>query len=124
MIKWFLELALEQIRKNVNFATFLVENVPPAADHPDVELNSDNRVSTWLSFNHRSIKKKIMATLLKHLDSKTKPTELKKITPAWNIVTRYGLKFKQEEENVYKIDDIKHIFLRSRENNIVLTFTF
>ena len=123
MIKWFPELALEQIRKNVNFATFLVENVPPA-NYPDVELTPDNRVLTWLSFNNRSIKKKITATLLKPFDLNTKPAELKQITPAWNNVTRYGLKFKQEEENVYKIDNVKHIFLRSRENNIVLTFTF
>ena len=44
MIKWFPELALEEIRKNVNFATFLVENVPPTDDHPDVELTTrDNK---------------------------------------------------------------------------------
>ena len=99
VIRWFPELALEEIRKNVNFATFLVENVPPTDDHPDVELTRDNkRVLTWFSYNHRSINKKRMATRLKPYDSNTKPAELKKITPPLNIDTQYGLKFKQEEK--------------------------
>ena len=78
MIKWFPDMALEEIRKNVNFATFLVENVPPTDDHPDVELSRDNkkRVLTWFSYNHRSINKKRTATRLKPYDSNTKPAEL------------------------------------------------
>ena len=122
MIKWFPELSLEQIRKNVNFATFLVENVSPSDSHRDVELSADNRVSTWISFNHpQSSKQKI---LLKTIDPQTKAAGLKRIVPIWNIHPRYGLKFEQKEENVYKVDDIKNIFFRSRGTSTVLTFTF
>ena len=51
LIKWFPDLAIEQIRKNVNFSTFLVETLPPEQDW-DVELSSDKRVTAWRSFNH------------------------------------------------------------------------
>ena len=112
---------MEQIRKNGNFATFLVENVSPSDTHRDVELSADNKVSTWISFNHQSSKEKI---LLKTIDSQTKAAGLKRIVPVWNIHPRYGLKFEQKEENVYKVVDIKNIFFRSRGTSIVLTFTF
>ena len=121
MIKWFPELALEQIRRNVNYATFLVENVTPGDAHRDVELSSVNRVLTWISFNHQSSKEKI---LLKTLDPQTKGAELQRIVPVRNIHPRYGLKFEQKEENVYKVVDIKNNYLRSRGANIVLTITF
>ena len=112
---------MEQIRKNVNFATFLVENVSPSDNHRDVELSADNRVSAWISFNHQSSKEKI---LLKTIDSQTKAAGLKRIVPTWNIHPRYGLKFEQKEENVYKVVDIKNIFFRSRATSIKLSFTF
>ena len=123
MVKWFPELSLEQIRKNVNFATFLVENVTPGDANRDVDLSADNRVSTWMSFNHhpQSGKQKF---LLKTIDPQTKTAMLKRIVPPMNIHPRYGLKFEQKEENVYKADDIKNIFFRSRGTSTVLTFTF
>ena len=51
LIKWFPELSLEQIRKNINFCTFLVETLPPDKDW-DVEFTNDKRVTAWRSFNH------------------------------------------------------------------------
>ena len=74
------------------------------------------------SINHpQSSQQKI---LLKTIDPQTKAAGLKRIVPTWNIHPRYGLKFEQKEENVYKVVDIKNIFFRSRATSIKLSFTF
>ena len=43
LINWFPDLAIEQINKNVNFSTFLVETLPPNEDW-DVKQSDDKRV--------------------------------------------------------------------------------
>ena len=53
LVMWFPEFAIEQIRENVNFSTFLVETLPPD-DNWDVELK-DGRVTGWRSFNHSRV---------------------------------------------------------------------
>ena len=62
LIKWFPELAIAQIRKNVNSSTFLVETLPPDNDW-DVKLNDDNRVTAWRSFNHSRNGKMILTSI-------------------------------------------------------------
>ena len=80
MIKWFPEFALEQIRKYVNFSTFLVETIPPNNDS-DVELRADNRVQTWMAFNHKN------RLLLKPLDANTKGALLKRVVSVLHYPT-------------------------------------
>ena len=62
MMQWFPVFALKQIRRYVNFATLLVENLSPS-DNSDIELSADNRVLTWIFFNHQSKEKILLNTL-------------------------------------------------------------
>ena len=112
LIKWFPELALEQIRKNVNFSTFLVETLPPEQDW-DVELNSDKRVTAWRSFNHSRDGKVTLTPI-------GTSVVLKKLLPPLNIDQRYGLKF--EGQGAYYTS--QKLFLRNFINTVVLTITF
>ena len=112
LIKWFPELAIEQIRKNVNFSTFLVERLPPD-ENWDVELSSDKRVTAWRSFNH-SQEGKVTLTPI------GRSVVLKELLPPLNIHQRYGLKF--EGQGAYYTSKI--LFLRNKVNTVVLTMTF
>ena len=112
LIKWFPELAIEQIRKNVNFSTFLVERLPPD-ENWDVELSSDKRVTAWRSFNH-SREGKVTLTPI------GRSVVLKRLLPPLNISQRYGLKF--DGQGAYYTSEKQ--FLRNKVNNVVLTITF
>ena len=118
MIQWFPELSLEQIRKNVNFVTFLVEKISPA-DESDVKLLNDE-VLMWFSLNLKDKKRKI----LKPLSTGTKPAKLRKVVSEVNPYPRYGLQFDESEENVYRISSTSDVYLRDKEQNVILTFTF
>ncbi len=119
LIKWFPVLALDQIRKNVNFSTFLVETLPPDNDW-DVELK-DNRVVRWRSFNHLRDGKMICTPI----DAKRKGSILKRLVPPLNPHQRYGLKFEGTEQNMYHIPNAEgFLFLRNEERTVLLTLTF
>ena len=49
-IHWFPDLAIDQIRRNSNSLTLLIETIPPARDS-DVEATVDKTVSKWKAFN-------------------------------------------------------------------------
>ena len=120
MMKWFPTLAKEQIRKNVNKLTFLVETLPPGKDK-DVELTPDNRVSSWKTFNHA----RDGELHLTMVDAGTKGSPLKKLTPPLEPVQRYGLQFEGEnEKNMYQLLPDRIEFLKDRGRNVVLTMTF
>ena len=117
LIKWFPELALEQIRKNVNFCTFLVETLPPDKDW-DVEFTKDKRVTAWRSLNHSRDGK----VILRATAAKTGGSVLRKLLPPMNVHQRYGIKFEQIEQNMYYADN--KLFLRNSGRTVVLTITF
>ena len=54
LFNWFPQLAVEQIRKNVNFITFLIETLPSSKndDDSDVKIDENNRVIEWRSLNY------------------------------------------------------------------------
>ena len=119
LVKWLPELAIEQIRKNVKFSTFLVETLPPDDDW-DVQLNRDRkRVTAWRSFNHSRDGKMI----LRATAAKTGGSVLKKLLPPRNAHQRYGIKFEEVEQNMYYTDG-KLLFLRNSARTVVLTITF
>ena len=120
VIKWFPNLAKNEIRKDVNTLTLLVETLPPKTDS-DVELTRDNRVATWKSFNDFRGKKMIM----KIVDKKTEGSNLKLLTDRLDPIKRYGLQFEgYTERNMYKLFSNHSLSLRDRGRNVVLTLTF
>ena len=117
-MKWFPELAIEQIRENVKFSTFLVETLPPD-DNWDVELR-DGRVTGWRSFNHSRDGKMILRPINV---VKTRGSVLKKLTPPLMVHQRYGLKFERKEQSIYT-SNTASVFLRNIGVTTVLTMTF
>ena len=115
LVKWFPELAIEQIRKNVNLATFLVETLPPDKDW-DVELDH-KRVTMWRSFNHSRDEKVILRAT-----AKTGGSVFEKLLPPMDVHQRYGIKFEKIEKNMYYADN--KLFLRNSGRTVVLTITF
>ncbi len=114
LIKWFPQLTIEQIRKNVNFCTFLVETLPPDEDW-DVKLSEDKRVTAWRSFNRSPHGKKILTPI-------GKGSILEKLLPAMSVHQRYGLKFERTEQCAYYANNITS--LRVPGSTVVLTITF
>ena len=114
LIKWFPQLTIEQIRKNVNFCTFLAETLPPDEDW-DVKLNDDKRVTAWRSLNHSRDGKMILTPI-------GKGSILEKLLPAMNVHQRYGLKFERTEQCMYYANN--KLFLRNPGRTVVLTITF
>ena len=114
LIKWFPELAIEQIRKNVKFSTFLVETLPPDKDW-DVKLNDERRVTAWRSLNHSRDGKMILKPI-------GKGSILEKLLPPMNDHQRYGLKFERTEQCAYYANNI--LSLRKPGTTVVLTITF
>ena len=55
MVKCFPDLTINEVRKHVNSATFLVETLLPKSNR-DVELDKYNRVTKWKAFNSRNEK--------------------------------------------------------------------
>ena len=119
LINWFPDLAIEQINKNVNFSTFLVETLPPNEDW-DVKQSDDKRVIAWRSFNHHRDGKMIFTPV----NQQTKGSVLRKVLPELSAHQRYGLKFESEEQNMYTLPKMKTFCLRDKGRNVVLTLTF
>ena len=118
VIRWFPDMICEQIRKNVNALTFLIESIPPAKESDDVELSSDKAVKKWKAFNDRE--NKVLAPV-----NQEKGGELKKIDNASSVVlTRYGLVLNKKHENMYYMKNCMKMFLSQNRNTVALTMTF
>ena len=52
LISWFPTMMLKQVRKNLNFITFLIESIDPESE-PDVELSGEKTLTKWKAFNNR-----------------------------------------------------------------------
>ena len=118
VMKWFPEMATEQIRKKLNFVTFLIERLP---DDPDADVEYDDAtkdVSKWKSYNDRE--KKILTPVTK-LTEKSKLSDSLTFTPA---PPRYGLIFDKVKENMYGIQTIEIAPLSFVNQNVLLTLTF
>ena len=118
LVKWFPELAVEQIRKNVNSQTFLVDSLPPKPGR-DVELNREGEVSAWKFFNHLRDGKMVMTPV----DERTEGSVLQRLTPRLDPIQRFGLVFDKGQQNVYHMAYAEN-FLRNKGTNTVLTMTF
>ena len=119
MVKWFPDMTINEVRKHVNSATFLVESLPPK-NNRDVELDKYNRVTKWYAFNNRN---EIMK--LSPVDDQTRGSELKSLLPELETHKRYGLKFDgMAEKNMYGIAESSGLILRDKTSTVVLTLTF
>ena len=111
-IGWFPDLAIDQIRRNSNSLTLLIETIPPARDS-DVEATVDKTVSKWKAFNDRD---KIILTPVNN----ERGTKFKKVYPPPH--KRYGLTFDKKEENMYGLNN--NFFLSVKYKKVLLTMTF
>ena len=111
-IGWFPDLAIDQIRRNSNSLTLLIETIPPARDS-DVEATVDKTVSKWKAFNDRD---KIILTPVNN----ERGTKFKKVYPPPH--KRYGLTFDKKEENMYGLNN--KFFLSVKYGKVLLTMTF
>ena len=76
---------LKQVRKNLNFLSFLIESVDPESE-PDVELSAEKTITKWKAFNDR--KNAFFSPVNKGIGGK-----LKLLVPKGNQYKRYGLVF-------------------------------
>ena len=119
LFNWFPQLAVEQIRKHVNFITFLIETLPSSKNdaNSDVKIDANNRVIEWRSLNYLKHGKVIFVPMSK------KGSKLKKLLLPFNVHKRYGLEFKGSEQNVYTIENINEPVLSYYGKNTILTLT-
>ena len=112
VIKWFPRMILEQIRKELNTLTLLIETLPPNKD-ADVELLPQKTVNTWKLFNNRDL-------VLKPVDE---GGELIRVTLELDPVPRYGLVFNKSKGIMYHMEKARQTFLTTRMS-VLLTITF
>ena len=117
MVKWFPQLTIEQTRKHVNSATFLVGTLSPTSV-ADVQVDDDNRVTRWRAFND------LRTLSLSPVDRGTRGSELKSLSAERDFPKRYGLAFDASEKNMYAIAESSGLILRDRSANVVVTTTF
>ena len=110
VIQWFPRMILEQIRKELNALTLLIETLPPNKD-ADVELSPKKTVDTWKLFNNKD-------WILKPVDE---GGVLKWVTPKLNPLKRYGLVFNKSKGIMYHME--QSMFL-TVPVNVLLTLTF
>ena len=117
MVKWFPQLTIEQTRKHVNSATFLVGTLSPKSD-ADVEVDEHNRVTKWRAFNDRR------TLSLSPVDRDTRGSELVSLSAERDFPKRYGLAFDASEKNMYGIAESSGLILRDVSATVVVTTTF
>ena len=119
LFNWFPQLAVEQIRKHVNFITFLIETLSSSKndDDSDVKIDENNRVIEWRSLNYLKHGKVIFVPISKQ------GSKLKKLLLPFNVHQRYGLEFKGSEQNMYTIENINEPVLSYYGKNTILTLT-
>ena len=111
IIQCFPHMILEQIRRDLNGLTLLIETLPPKKD-ADVELSSQKTVNTWKLFNNKD-------WILKPVDV---GGVLKWVTLELDPLKRYGLVFDKSKGIMYHMENTT-MFLSARMN-VLLTMTF
>ena len=111
IIQCFPHMILEQIRRELNHLTLLIETLPPQKD-ADVELSIQRTVNTWKLFNNK--------------DCVFKPVDeggvLKQVTAELDPLTRYGLVFDKSKGIMYHMENRE--MLLTAHANVLLTMTF
>ena len=111
IIQCFPHMILDQIRRELNDLTLLIETLPPKKD-ADVELSLQKTVNTWKLFNNK--------------DWVMKPVDeggvLKLVTLELDPLKRYGLVFNKSKGIMYHMENTK-MFLTA-QMNVLLTMTF
>ena len=116
LISWFPTMMLKQVRKNLNFLTFLIESIDPESE-PDVELSAEKTVTKWKAFNNRE-------HAFSFPVNKGKGGKLKLLSPRGSQKKRYGLVFDKKEENMYSMKFGYNIILNDSINKVLLTMSF
>ena len=118
LISWFPTMMLKQVRKNLNFITFLIESIDPESE-PDVELSGKKTVTKWKAFNNRE--NAFFSPVNKGIGGK-----LKLVSGLGTQEKRYGLVFDKKEENMYrtKFMDGFRPLLNEPYDKVLLTMTF
>ena len=105
---------MEQIHRNVNLLTFLVEKI--SGKDADVEVDGHNKVVKWKSLNQLKNKEVSLIPV------SASGAYLKKIP--FQIHQRYGLKFNCNEQNMYSLSNLSTSVLSYMGTNTILTITF
>ena len=115
LFNWFPQMLMEQIHRNVNFLTFLVEKI--SGKDADVEVDSHNKVVKWKSLNQLKNKEVSLIPV------SASGAYLKEI-PFQPDHQRYGLKFDCNDQNMYRLSNFSLSVLSCMSANTIITLTF